>query len=105
MVFLITPDYNADGNENFGNNRGIQNGPINGEGTRANAQGLNINRDYIKLDTNEAQAFVKLWNDYDPYVGYDLHTSDGSAEGYILTYAPSLNPDTYDEIMKMQKDE
>jgi hypothetical protein len=67
-VFLITPDYNADGNEKFGNNRGIQNGPINGEGTRANAQGLNINRDYMKLDTPEAKAFVKLWNDYDPHI-------------------------------------
>ena len=33
----------------------------------------------MKLDTPEAQAFVKLWNDYDPQVGFDLHTSDGSA--------------------------
>src|ERR1051325_8687327 len=58
MVFLITPDYNADGNEKFSpTNRGTQNGPVNGEGTRANAQGLNINRDYMKLDTPEAQAF------------------------------------------------
>ena len=63
-------------------------------GTRANAQNLNINRDYMKLDTPEAKAFVKLWNDYDPQVGFDLHTSDGSAHGYYLTYSPPLNPDT-----------
>src|SRR5881394_2287687 len=62
MVFLITPDYNADGNEKFAlTNRQRQNGPINGMGTRANAQNLNINRDYMKLDTPEAKAFVKLW--------------------------------------------
>ncbi|MGH9410674.1 MAG: M14 family zinc carboxypeptidase [Vicinamibacterales bacterium] len=105
MVFLITPDFNADGNEKFGNNRGRQNGPINGEGTRANAQGLNINRDYMKLDTPEAQAFVKLWNDYDPDIGFDLHTSDGSYHGYYLTYSPPLNPDTSPTIMKIMTDE
>jgi hypothetical protein len=106
MVFLITPIYNADGNEKFAlNNRQRQNGPINGMGTRANAQNLNINRDYMKLDTPEAKAFVKLWNDYDPYVGYDLHTSDGSAHGYYLTYSPPLNPDTDPAIMKIMTDE
>ena len=79
MVFLITPIFNADGNEKFAlNNRQRQNGPINGMGTRPNAQGLNINRDFMKLDTPEGKAFVKLWVDYDPQVGFDLHTSDGS---------------------------
>jgi hypothetical protein len=106
MVFLVTPDYNADGNEKFAlTNRQRQNGPINGMGTRANAQNLNINRDYMKLDTPEAKAFVKLWNDYDPQVGFDLHTSDGSAHGYLLTYSPPLNPDTSPAIMKLMTDE
>ena len=106
MVFLITPIFNADGNEKFAvNNRQRQNGPINGMGTRPNAQGLNINRDFIKLDTPEAKAFVKLWVDYDPQVGFDLHTSDGSFHGYHLTYSPPLNPNTSDAIMKLMKDE
>lgn len=106
MVLLVTPIFNADGNEKFAlNNRGRQNGPINGQGTRANGQNLNINRDFMKLETPEGRAFAKLWNDYDPQVGFDLHTSDGSAEGYYLTYAPPLNPDTSDDIMKIMKDE
>jgi len=106
MVLLITPIFNADGNEKFAlNNRGRQNGPINGEGTRQNAQGININRDFTKLETPEGQAFVKLWNDYDPYVGFDLHTSDGSTHGYYLTYSPPLNPDTSPTIMRIMKDE
>jgi Zinc carboxypeptidase len=106
MVFLITPIYNADGNEKFAlNNRQRQNGPINGMGTRANAQNLNVNRDYMKLDTPEAKAFVKLWVDYDPQVGFDLHTSDGSAHGYYLTYSPPLNPDTSPAIMKIMTEE
>ena len=106
MVFLVTPDYNADGNEKFAlTNRQRQNGPINGMGTRANAQNLNINRDYMKLDTPEARAFVTLWVVYDPQVGFDLHTSDGSAHGYMLTYSPPLNPDTSAAIMRIMTDE
>jgi hypothetical protein len=105
-VFLITPIFNADGNEAFSlTNRQRQNGPINGEGTRQNAQGININRDFMKLETPEGQAFAKLWIDYDPEVGYDLHTSDGSTHGYYLTYAPPLNPDTSDAIMSVMKNE
>jgi hypothetical protein len=105
-VFLITPIFNADGNEKFAlTNRQRQNGPINGMGTRQNAQGLNINRDFMKLDTPEGRAFAKLWVDYDPQIGIDLHTSNGSNHGYFLTYSPPLNPNTSDLIMKIQKDE
>jgi zinc carboxypeptidase len=105
-VFLVTPIYNADGNEKMAlDNRGHQNGPINGMGTRANAQGLNLNRDFTKLDTPEARAFVKLWVDYDPQVGIDLHTSNGSNHAYYLTYSPPLNPNTSDRVMAVLKDE
>jgi hypothetical protein len=105
-VFLITPIFNADGNERFAmNNRGPQHGPINGQGTRANAQNLNINRDFMKLDTPEGRAFAKLWIDYDPHVGFDLHTSNGSCHGYYLTYSPPLNPNTSDAIMTIMKGE
>jgi len=106
MVFLITPIFNADGNEKFAlTNRQRQNGPINGMGTRQTSQGLNVNRDFMKLETPEGRAFVKLWNDYDPQVGYDLHTSDGSTHGYYLTYAPPLNPATATAIMANMRDE
>ncbi|MGE5835278.1 MAG: M14 family zinc carboxypeptidase, partial [Acidobacteriota bacterium] len=105
MVFIVTPIYNIDGNEKFGQNRGRQNGPINGMGTRAQAQNINLNRDYMKLDAPEGQASAKLWVDYDPHVGFDLHTSDGSCHAYYLTYSPPLNPDTSDAIMNVMKNE
>jgi hypothetical protein len=105
MVFIVTPIYNIDGNEKFGQNRGRQNGPINGMGTRAQAQNINLNRDYMKLDAPEGQASAKLWVDYDPHVGFDLHTSNGSNHAYYLTYSPPLNPNTSDQIMKIMKDE
>ena len=93
MVLLVAPIYNADGNERVSlTNRGPQHGPIGGMGIRANAQGLNINRDYIKLDTPEARSMVKLVNDYDPHVMMDLHTTDGSRHAYYLTYETPNNP-------------
>lgn len=105
-VLLITPIFNADGNERFSpNNRPRQNGPVNGMGTRANGQDLNINRDFTKLETPEARAFAALWNDYDPHVGFDLHTSDGSAHAYHLTYSPPLHPNTNDALMTLMKAE
>jgi hypothetical protein len=106
MVFIVTPIFNADGNEKMSpTNRGRQHGPINGMGTRFQGQNLNINRDFMKLETPEAKAFVKLWNDYDPHIGYDLHTSNGSYHAYHLTYAPPLNPNTSDQIMKLMTGE
>jgi hypothetical protein len=95
MVVLVAPIYNADGNERVAlDNRGPQHGPMGGQGQRPNAQGLDLNRDHMKLDSPEGRAVVKLFNDYDPHVSMDLHTTNGSLHGYFLTYAPPLNPAT-----------
>src|SRR5262245_4834174 len=106
MVLLIAPIYNADGNERVSlTNRGPQNGPIGGMGIRANAQGLNINRDNIKLDTPEARSMVKLLNDYDPHIMIDLHTTDGSRHAYHLTWEVPNNPVVDANITKLARDE
>ena len=102
MVFLIAPIYNADGNERFAlNNRGPQYGPLGGQGERPNAQGLDLNRDHMKLDSPEARAFVKLMNDYDPDVTVDLHTTNGTRHAYHLTYSPPLHPGTDAAIVEL----
>src|SRR5262249_12751428 len=106
MVLLIAPIYNADGNERVSlTNRGPQNGPIGGMGIRANAQGLNINRDNVKLDTPEARSMVKLLNDYDPHVMIDLHTTDGSRHAYHLTWEIPNNPAVDPAITALARDE
>jgi hypothetical protein len=93
MVLLVNPIYNADGNERVTlTSRGFQHGPIGGQGTRPNAQGLNINRDNIKLETPEARSMVRLLNDFDPHVMIDLHTTNGSRHAYQLTYETPNNP-------------
>ncbi len=94
IVLIAVPDYNADGNEKFASqevNRTEQNGPER-VGVRANGQGLDLNRDYIKAEAPETRASLAMFNRWDPDVFVDLHTTDGSFHGYALTYAPPLNP-------------
>ena len=94
IVLIALPNYNADGNERLapqGRNRSAQNGPEM-VGTRPNATGLNLNRDYMKADAPETRASLAMFNAWDPHVFVDLHTTNGSYHGYNLTYAPSLNP-------------
>ena len=105
LVILIAPDYNADGNEKFNvQNRTAQNGPVAGVGTRENSKGLDLNRDYMKLESAEARALVGLMNKWDPHVLVDLHTTNGSYHGYHLTYSPILNPDADQRLIDFSRD-
>ncbi|MFQ5570154.1 MAG: M14 family metallopeptidase [Rhodothermales bacterium] len=99
LVLLIAPIYNADGNERINlRNRPRQNGPMGGMGQRPNAQGYDLNRDHMKLDSPEARSLVRLFTRYDPHVVVDLHTTNGTYHGYHLTYSPPLHPNTPDGI-------
>ena len=92
LVLLVAPIYNADGNDRFGpKNRELQNGPPQ-TGQRRTAGDYDLNRDYLKLEAPESRALVGLMKAWDPQVVVDLHTTDGSAHGYELTYAPPLSP-------------
>ena len=94
IVLIVQPIYNADGNEKWGpqaRNRGAQNGPEL-VGTRQNASGWNLNRDYIGADAPETKGAFAMLNKWDPDLFMDLHTTDGSIHGYALTYAPPLTP-------------
>ena len=105
LVIIIAPIYNADGNEKFNvQNRTAQYGPIAGVGSRENAQGLDLNRDYMKLDTPEATALVGLFNRWDPHLTVDLHTTNGSYHGYHLTYSIPLNPATDAPLAAFHRD-
>jgi hypothetical protein len=92
IVLIVQPDYNADGNERLADNqRGSQNGPILA-GTRQQAQGINLNRDYVGADAPETRASLAMLNRWNPDLFMDLHTTNGSIHGYALTYAPTLSP-------------
>ena len=96
VILLVVPIYNADGNEKFAPgdlNRPGQNGPQL-VGRRGNGQGLDLNRDYIKLEAPETRASVELIGRWNPHLFIDLHTTNGSYHGYDLTWSPGLNPNT-----------
>jgi len=85
--FLFIPVLSPDGLANFSPyNRINQNGPKQ-MGWRVNAQGLNLNRDYTKLDTPEIQAFVTLFNKWQPDFFFDTHATDGADYQYVTTYS------------------
>ncbi|HEX3274846.1 MAG TPA: M14 family metallopeptidase [Gemmatimonadales bacterium] len=94
LVLIVVPIYNTDGNDHWApgdTNRPGQNGPIV-VGRNLNGQGLNLNRDYVKMEAPETRGAAALIEAWDPDVFLDLHTTNGSYHGYALTYAPGLNP-------------
>ena len=78
QVLVFVPVFNIDGHERFGRwNRPNQRGPEE-MGWRTTAQNFNLNRDYLKADTPEMQAMLKLVNEWDPLATIDLHVTDGA---------------------------
>ena len=78
QVLVFVPVFNVDGHERFGRwNRPNQRGPEE-MGWRTTAQNLNLNRDYVKADTPEMQAMLRLVNEWDPIAYVDLHVTDGA---------------------------
>ncbi|MEE4450821.1 M14 family metallopeptidase [Novosphingobium resinovorum] len=84
LVFV--PILNIDGHEraspwNFLHVRGPE-----AKGTEGNARGINLNRDYAKLDTPEVRAMVALLRRLDPVLYIDCHVSGGFDMQYDVTY-------------------
>ena len=93
LILLVAPIFNADGNERVSKtNRPGQIGPAEGMGQRPNAAGLDLNRDFMKLEAPETRALVRLLNEWDPSLTIDTHTTNGSHHRYTLTYEGPKNP-------------
>jgi hypothetical protein len=82
--------------------RANQNGPEE-YGFRGNARNLDLNRDFVKMDSENAFTFSRIFHALDPDVFVDNHVSNGADYQYTLTYissmrerlSPSLNELTY----------
>lgn len=86
LVLLFIPIYNTDGHERFGPyNRINQDGPAE-MGWRVTSTNLNLNRDYMKADTPETRAWLKMWTQWNPDLFIDCHVTDGADYRYVLTY-------------------
>jgi hypothetical protein len=83
---LFVPILSVDGHERQSAfNRVNQRGPTQ-MGWRTNAQNLNLNRDYAKLDTLELQHMIRAINIWQPDLYYDVHVTDGADYQYDITY-------------------
>jgi hypothetical protein len=97
LILLIVPIYNVDGHERVSPyNRANQDGPELGQGFRTTADGHDLNRDHLKLDTPEASNLIGLFNDWRPHLHVDTHVTNGADHAWVLTYswaeAPQVAP-------------
>lgn len=98
----IIPVYNVDGALNRNStSRANQNGPEE-YGFRANARNLDLNRDFIKLDTRNATSFVKIFQSIKPHVFIDTHTSNGADYQHVVTYIATQRDKLYPTISNFQ---
>ena len=85
-IVAIIPAYNIGGIMNRGAySRANQEGPEE-HGFRGNASNLDLNRDFIKMDSKNMFTFAKIFHALDPDVFIDTHTSNGADYQYTLTY-------------------
>ena len=109
QIILVAPIYNTDSNDKMekGRRPSQEDSPLE-VGIRENAQGLDLNRDGVKMETNETQGLfqniIALW---DPQLFVDLHTTNGTWHAYSLTWAPSYTsagePGPTDYTLQMLK--
>lgn len=116
VVVAIIPVYNVGGALRRGCCvRANQNGP-EAYGFRGNARNLDLNRDFIKADSENAKAFYRIFHWVKPHVVIDTHTSNGADYQYVMTMINTqpdkageeqgayirehMNPDVYSRMEK-----
>mgnify|MGYP001149945114 FL=1 len=100
-VVTFIPAYNVGGMMNrSSHSRANQNGPLE-YGFRGNTQNLDLNRDFIKMDSKNAFTFTKIFQALDPDIFVDNHVSNGADYQYTLTYISNLESRMSPSIKKM----
>lgn len=57
-------------------------------GRRGNGRNLDLNRDFVKADSRNAQTFTEIFRLWDPDVFLDTHTTNGSDHQQVITLIP-----------------
>jgi len=95
VTLVIAPLFNADGNDRIDpENRKLdiarlhgQLGPDSGVGTRVNAAGVNLNRDYMRQDASEMrQLQSRVCQPWNAHLTIDCHATNGSIHRFAMTY-------------------
>jgi hypothetical protein len=86
VILVCIPYYNIGGALNRNSHsRANQNGPKE-YGFRGNAQNLDLNRDFAKCDSKNAESFAQLLQQLDPDFYIETHVSNGADYQYTMTY-------------------
>ena len=89
VVICIIALYNIGGSHNrYATSRANQNGPEE-YGFRGNSKNYDLNRDFIKSDSKNSQAFQLIFNTWEPEIFVDTHTSNGADYQYTMTLIPT----------------
>lgn len=95
LVTVVVPLFNPDGNDRIDpKNRELnlhklegQIGPPKGVGTRVNASGVNLNRDYMKQEATETRLLhAHVFRPWRAHLSIDCHATNGSVHRFALTY-------------------
>jgi hypothetical protein len=105
QIILFAPIYNTDSNDKMekGRRPSQEDSPLD-VGIRENSQGLDLNRDGVKMEAFETRGlFENIIVPWDPMLFVDLHTTNGTWHSWNLTWAPSYHYagefSTYDFVM------
>ena len=84
-VICIIPVYNIGGHLNRSPyHRTNQDTPPE-SGFRGNGKNLDLNRDFIKMDSKNARSLVQAFHNWKPEIFLDTHTTNGSDHQYTIT--------------------
>jgi hypothetical protein len=102
LTLLVVPLFNVDGNDRIAvENRRLeiahfrgQMGPA-GVGTRENAAGINLNRDYMRQQGEEMRLIQsRICHPWNPHLVVDCHTTNGSIHRFAMTFDVPHVPDS-----------
>ncbi len=93
LVIIVCPNFNPDGTDTLTLSEGTPH--ILGSGV--NAQGINLNRDAVRVETVEIDGlYRRVFNRWDPVLIYDGHLMGRVQHGYAITYTcctvPAAHP-------------
>jgi hypothetical protein len=95
LTLVLVPLFNADGNDRISSgNRQLnlakfegQIGPEGGVGTRNNAAGINLNRDYMRQQAPEMRLLqTQVCQPWNAHLVIDCHATNGSIHRFALSY-------------------
>jgi hypothetical protein len=105
VIIGIIPVYNIGGVLNRNSTtRANQNGPED-YGFRGNARNLDLNRDFIKTDSENAKSITKIFHEWNPDFFIDTHTTNGADYQHIMTMIsphPLNFPPALQDFVKME---